>query len=331
MAARDAQHTNNAGIILERNVWIVMAITVLTVILRAIAKLRIRRVGANDAVMMLAVVWLLTCTVRAAALLTVAVNHGFGGNLDTLDTQSRKLALMYTSIQVAIVTISSAAARSSFILYLLAIVNTHRKSRTALWTALLLQLSVNAVSSILPFTICRDVCVLWDTTITTTCGDTSAALGFSYFASTLNTATDLFLTVLPTMLFWNLNLKLRVEISLIALLILAAVALVASIIKPTKVKDVADISNIRSDGGIGFPQWSYGENAILIITSSLPSLRSLILTPICRRSTHSPCRPYELSDRLGTNNGKHHVIRSTVGSQQQQELTADLKESDDHD
>jgi hypothetical protein len=38
-----------------------------------------------------------------------------------------------------------------------------------------------------------------------------------------NSATDLFLAIFPTVVFWNLNLKLRIKISLMVLLSLGIV------------------------------------------------------------------------------------------------------------
>ncbi len=120
--------------------------------------------------------------VIAAGLLSVAVHFGLGQDLDTLEMNDRKPALKYTAIQVPMFTLSSAAARSSFMLYLLAILTVNQKSRTALWVTLFFQISCNVVSAVLPLTICRDVRVLWDTTVTTTCGDATAVLRFTYFA-----------------------------------------------------------------------------------------------------------------------------------------------------
>ena len=79
--------------------------------------------------------------------------------------------------------------------------------------------------AVLPLSICRNVAALWDpkVAVTTTCGNMKAVIRFAYYSNTFNSATDLFLAVFPTVVFWNLNLKLRIKISLIGLLSLGIV------------------------------------------------------------------------------------------------------------
>lgn len=90
---------------------------------------------------------------------------------------------------------------------------------------MIIQFAGNTASAVLPLSICRDVAALWDPKVamTTTCGDLAAVIDFAYYSNTFNSATDLFLAVFPAVVFWNLNLKLRIKISLIVLLSLGIV------------------------------------------------------------------------------------------------------------
>lgn len=144
-------------------------------------------------------------------------------------------------------TFSTTIARCSFILYLLAILGNNKQYRYALWAVMLIQLGGNIASAVLPLSICRNVNILWDPTTITTCGDVTAVIKFAYYSNSLflsraicvwwfalltvsgaNSACDLFLAVFPTLIFWNLNLKLRVKIGLIALLSLGLVYVLLS-------------------------------------------------------------------------------------------------------
>lgn len=80
-------------------------------------------------------------------------------------------------------TISTGLARSSFILYILNIVGRKRTYKILLWVILVLQLSANIVSAVLPLSICKDARIVWDPTVKTTCGDQTAVVSFSYFSS----------------------------------------------------------------------------------------------------------------------------------------------------
>lgn len=168
------------------------------------------------------------------------MNHGFGKNLGTLPTHDTELVLKYIAIQVPIVTLSTTIARTSFIIYLVSVLGTNRYYQIALWTVMAIQLAGNITSAVLPLSICKNVNILWDPTVKTTCGDVAAVIKFAYFSNStsvltpktdllshlvpaFNSATDLFLAVFPTVIFWNLNLKLRIKISLMVLLSLGVV------------------------------------------------------------------------------------------------------------
>lgn len=143
--------------------------------------------------------------------------------MGSLPPHETSLVLKYIAIQIPIVTFSTTFARSAFILYLLAILGSNKRYQIALWAVLGVQLAGNIVSAVLPLSICRNVNVLWDASVKTSCGDLTAVIRFAYFSNTFNSATDLFLAVFPTLVFWNLNLKLRIKISLIVLLSLGVV------------------------------------------------------------------------------------------------------------
>lgn len=70
-------------------------------------------------------------------------------------------------------------------------------------------------------------------------------------------------------------------------------AMVASVIKTTKLKTLPSITNLGSSGGLELIRWGYIENTIIIITSSIPCIRPLIISSV--RKFSSVTRSYELS------------------------------------
>lgn len=71
--------------------------------------------------------------------------------------------------------------------------------------------------------------------------------------------------------------------------------MVASIIKTTKLNQVPSITNLGSTGGLELIRWGYVENAIIIITSSIPCIRPLIISSVRKISSGGFSRSYELS------------------------------------
>ncbi|KAJ5392775.1 hypothetical protein N7465_011749 [Penicillium sp. CMV-2018d] len=285
------------GPALEKGIWAAVAIAAVIVILRIVGKIKINRFGVDDGLMIFAEILAIVST----AFLTLSVKHGFGRNLDTIPPKDKQDVLKYIAIQVPIVTISTTIARSAFILYILPLLGTNKYYQAALWAVLVIQFGGNVASAVLPLSICRDVAALWDpkVAVTTTCGNMKAVIKYAYYSNTFNSATDLFLAVFPTVVFWNLNLKLRIKISLIGLLSLGIVAMIASIIKTTKLDSVPSITNTGAAGGIELIRWGYIENIIIIITSSIPCIRPLIISSVRKLSSGKYSRSYELSMPFG--------------------------------
>ncbi|KAJ5810743.1 uncharacterized protein N7503_002961 [Penicillium pulvis] len=292
--------SNDGGPALEKGVWAAVCIAAVIVILRIFAKFKIKRFNVDDVLMIIAEI----LAIVACVFLTLSVDHGFGAKLGDPFTHDTSLVLKYIAIQVPIVTLSTTIARSAFIIYLLGILGTNKHYQIALWTVLAIQLAGNIASAVLPLSICRNVNILWDPTVKTTCGDLVAVINFAYFSNTFNSATDLFLALFPTVVFWNLNLKLRIKISLIVLLSLGIVAMIASIIKTTKLDQVPSITNLGATGGLELIRWAYVENAIIIITSSIPCIRPLIISSVRKISSGGFSRSYELSRQTGPNKSR---------------------------
>ncbi|EEA22022.1 hypothetical protein TMatcc_008557 [Talaromyces marneffei ATCC 18224] len=286
---------SDVGTSLVRGVWAAMGIAVVIVSLRVFAKIKIHQFRVDDVLMIIAMI----LAIIATAFLTLSVHHGFGRNLQTMAEEGHisdvQAVLKYIAIQVPIVTVSTTLARCSFILYLLAILGNNKNYRYALWAVMIWQFAGNIVSAVLPLSICRNVNILWDWTTVTTCGNTTAVIQFAYYSNSANSACDLFLAVFPTLIFWNLNLKMRVKIGVILLLSLGLVAMIASIVKTTKLTSVPGVTNLGATGGLELFRWGYVENAIIIITSSVPCIRPLIMSSVRKFSSRGYSRSYELT------------------------------------
>ncbi|KAJ5482961.1 hypothetical protein N7539_006407 [Penicillium diatomitis] len=297
---------NGKGESLEKGIWAAVIISAVIVALRIFAKIKIKRFAADDILMIFAQILIIVST----AFLSLSVRHGFGINLSHLEAADREAVLKYIAIQIPLVTISTTTARTAFIIYLLAVLGTNKGYRIALWVLCVIQAAGNIASAVLPLSICKDARALWslEAAIHTTCGDVKAVINFAYYSNTFNSATDFFLAVFPAVVFWNLNLKLRIKVGLILLLSIGFVAMIASIIKTTKLDTLPSVTDIGVDGATELIRWGYVENSIIIITSSIPCIRPLIISSV--RKFSSVTRSYELSGpfsghRTGQNETHH--------------------------
>jgi hypothetical protein len=74
--------------------------------------------------------------------------------------------------------------------------------------------------------------------------------------------------------------------------------MIASIIKTTKLDQVPSLADRAATGAPELIRWGHIENAIIIITSSIPCLRPLIVSSVHKFSTAT--RSYELSGPCST-------------------------------
>lgn len=77
--------------------------------------------------------------------------------------------------------------------------------------------------------------------------------------------------------------------------------MIASIIKTTALDQVPSVTNIGASGGIDLVRWGYAENAIIIITSSVPCIRPLIMSSVRKLSSAAKSKSYELTSPFSRN------------------------------
>ncbi|KAL4734403.1 hypothetical protein BDV11DRAFT_174819 [Aspergillus similis] len=320
--------SHDPGFALARGMWAANAIAAVILILRVFAKIKLRQFRFDDILMVVA--WAMT--LAATVLLQKSVEHGFGTDLELLvGTPDLKVVLKTIAIEIPLVTISTGFARSAFALYIIAILGRKRKYQIPLWTVMLLQLAGNIVSGVLPLSICKNVRILWDATVKTHCGDSAAVIKFAYFSSAVNTASDFFLAVFPTVIFWNLNLRLRIKAGLIILMSLGILAMIASIIKTTKYNDIPGITNLGSTGGIELIRWGFAENLIIIITSSVPCIRPLLISSVRKISSAAKSRSYELSGPFTGSKSKGRGYTGRDGETGERDIDGDQDLPDETD
>jgi hypothetical protein len=101
-------------------------------------------------------------------------------------------------------------------------------------------------------------------------------------------------------------------------------AMVASIIKTTELDQVPSVTNIGASGGIALIRWGYAENAIIIITSSVPCIRPLVMSSVRKLSSVTKSKSYELTSPFSRNR-----VNSTVDVTGQSRRSERYVNSDD--
>ncbi|KAF5865999.1 hypothetical protein ETB97_001577 [Aspergillus alliaceus] len=283
--------------------WAFGGISVLVVALRVLAKIKIQRIMLDDVIMVFA----LCLGLIASALLTCAILYGYDqqtkDDMGMNATEARK----FGSLAIVFTVACAATARTAFVLYLAVILSRQKWHRIILIALMALELAVNAVSIILVFASCNPVHAVWDYSIDGDCLLDSIQIGYGTFLSIFNATVDLYLAVVPTYIFWHLNLRLPVKLSLICLMSLGLLAMGASI---GKIMQIPELQNDMLTGTSNLVRWAFIEAYVVIIVASLPCLRSLFLSGFRYKvSSKQRSRDYELTATVkGSRGGPSSLI-----------------------
>ncbi|KAL1968903.1 hypothetical protein VTN77DRAFT_1264 [Rasamsonia byssochlamydoides] len=254
-------------------IWVLFGITSVVMILRVFAQVKVlRKLGLDDGFMILA--WI--CQAINCALNAVSVCWGIGRHDIYLTPEQYVNAIKYGLLAIPWGALCAMFGRISFIVFLLVFVmSVSYVRKRLLWALIVIQVVFNIPPVIVTFVQCQPVSRVWDPFEPGSCWNPAVVEDFGYVQGAVNAATDLCLTVIGAALVASLNVWLCAKISLSVLLSLSIIAMVAAILKTIKIQD-AD----RPDLTYHFASWIHwylAENAIVIITASLPKMRPLFI------------------------------------------------------
>ncbi|CRG84247.1 dihydroxyacetone kinase [Talaromyces islandicus] len=273
MLAASAQGPgHNVGPHLLRDIWAFAGVSIVVVVLRIVAKIRIRKLGWDDLLMTFA----LCLSLVGSAILTVAVQHGYGRSVKTVSDAS--LVIMYDYLGQTFGICGGVMGRIAFIVLINGLLAARKQYRAILWALMAAQIIINVLFILIIFLQCPGhASAIWaDSDDSGDCWDLRVQTYYGYFEGSFNSATDLYLAAFSTWVFWHLNLKLQVKLGLIVLLGLGLFAMVASVIKTVQIHVLASASSDPTMATVNLERWLYIETYLVIITTSIPCIRPLI-------------------------------------------------------
>ncbi|KAJ5185396.1 hypothetical protein N7491_006736 [Penicillium cf. griseofulvum] len=283
---------------LLRDIWILTGISILIVVLRVIAKIRIRNIGWDDILMVSA----LCLTIVGSALITVGVRHGFCRHVWDLDTKAVvPKVIMFDYLTQTFGIAGGTLGRISFIVFIIGLLGTRKSHRVILWIIAGVQILTNLILIVILFIQCPGhASAIWTQNGEHKCWDFRIQAYYGYYQGSFNSATDLYLAVFSTYIFWSLNLKLRIKLGLVTLLGLGIFAMAASVIKVVQSQVLAHAANDPTVATVNYDRWLYIEAYLVIITASIPCIRALSRS-VRGRTAGTGRSTYELSSPFGGN------------------------------
>lgn len=263
----------NRGDSLVKIHWGFAGVSFIVLGLRLVAGICIlRRIHLADYLMAMA----FACAIVQGVIFTEAYHWGMGRHFYYLNDNERIQSVKFLFYLQGWGIASTMFGRISFCCFLLKFVSTCHLRRLLLWFFIWSQAVIGPLTIILIYVQCgTHLNSLWDHSNDEKCWSPNVQRDFGFFQSGMNSLTDLYLTVLPAMILWDLSLQRARKLALVAVLSLSVFALVASLIKCYLIKELGARNDITWNI-IVFQVWSTIEIFLVILCASIPHLNPLL-------------------------------------------------------
>ncbi|KAI2466166.1 hypothetical protein F4781DRAFT_363969 [Annulohypoxylon bovei var. microspora] len=208
-----------------------------------------------------------------------SVYLGLGTHKDNLTEAQEKEARKFLAMWLPIYAACLVLVKGSICITMLRLTQTMRYTRYAIYVLLGLSVSAFVISVTGSASSCRPFSANWDLRIITegrgSCSPTSAVLGISYTSTAITIATDIACAILPAVLLWKTQLKLKVKLSVGMLLSFGSLASVCTMIRTPYIRYYMDDDLIYWLANLVL--WSNIENAVGLVAGSVPVLQRIIM------------------------------------------------------
>ncbi|KAL1962582.1 hypothetical protein VTN77DRAFT_9375 [Rasamsonia byssochlamydoides] len=272
--------------------WVLTGASTVTVIFRFIARAQKAVMGWDDVFMLVA----LLCFYGWSICLTILSAKGGERHIQDVvalgpDVVAEVQLLNWTSQVFGIFGVG--AGKVSVSALLLAILrNTWRAWQVIyLWIVCIgLVLCVSTSCSILTFAQCRPAAALWDARIKGECIDPKIMADFGTFTGAYNTFVDASLALIPSTIFWSLQMSTQEKAQLS---IVFALNILTSICSGIKTSYLSQLANRKDFTWATYDifVWVTAEFFLIIFCGTLPTLKP-ILNFVRRHLLRLPSRKY---------------------------------------
>ncbi|KAF4556658.1 Sucrase/ferredoxin-like protein 2 [Elsinoe fawcettii] len=251
-----------------RGTCILPILGTLLVALRLVTANRKAREVRWDAVWIgIGIVWAIASYITFA----YSVSIGIGNHVRALTYSQIFEALRWTWVSIFVGLVAGIFAKLAIIALLLGVQpHSATKTRTMLWGLGILLAATNVTQIILTLNKCKPLAKLWNPTIEGVCPLVNVSAQFSYYQGGIHAFADIFLSLFPITIVWNLQASKKVKIGFCALMASGSIPSVAVITRTTLLKKLSTSKDITYDFG-HFMLWATLELWTVVIINKMPT------------------------------------------------------------
>ncbi|KAI1459611.1 hypothetical protein F4805DRAFT_47782 [Annulohypoxylon moriforme] len=210
--------------------------------------------------------------------------------MDLTESQERE-ARKFLAVWLPLYAACLVLVKGSICITMLRLTQTMKYTRWSIYLLLWLCICAFIISIVGSASSCRPFAANWDLRLITegkgSCSPVSAVLGISYTSTAITIATDIGCAILPGVILWKTQLKLKVKLSVGLLLSFGSFASVCTMIRAPYVKYYMDDDLIYWLANLVL--WSNIENGVGLIAGSIPVLQKIIMRRF--KKEHSSSTP----------------------------------------
>ncbi|KAF3010835.1 hypothetical protein E8E13_008777 [Curvularia kusanoi] len=274
---QDARSVPDRGPALITMMWTLTTISLFTVVLRFVFRVRKRQMGLDDIFM--GITWV--CFVGWSVVLTLYANRGGCQHIwdvqkRGMDNLTKAILLNWTSQIFGIVGVATGKISISALLLHIMRDTGWTWQRIYLWVITIIITSFVAIScSLLTFMQCSPPNRLWDPRIEGSCIDPKVMAGYGIFTGSFFTFADASLALIPLTIFWKLRIS---RLQRIQLCIVFGLNILTSICSGIKTKYLAELGNRTDQTWATYDifAWVTAELFLLVVCGTVPTLYPLL-------------------------------------------------------
>ncbi|KAJ5692602.1 hypothetical protein N7462_002025, partial [Penicillium macrosclerotiorum] len=234
-----------------------------------------KSLGLDDMIICLAWSLLLIYT----ALITKAVQLGVvGRHVSTIEnTENISPALKLVYISFVVVIFGCVFSKTSFAFTLMRIV-TRAWMKALLWFIIISMNAIMWLCGICYLAQCKPAAALWNSELLATakCWPTSVFETIALVAGSYSGCMDFILALLPWVVLWKLEMKMREKVGIALAMSMGIFAAVTAFIKTSKLVNVSQVQDFTWFCST-IIIWASAETGLTIFAASIPSLRILFI------------------------------------------------------
>ncbi|CAD6592884.1 MAG: hypothetical protein ASARMPRED_006774 [Alectoria sarmentosa] len=265
---------SSAGTVLVAVSWTFFVVALVVVALRFYADIFIIHLVRTDSYL----TFLTFLLVIVSQVFTqISVHHGMGTHIDAMTPNAIVLALKYCWVAQPFQLLALAVGKIAAVTYL-ATIHGPRNANIKLaflWIVGLVQLFSCFIVLGFIYSQCSPMSKLWDIEIPGTCNGRRRNVYMAYLDGSLSAFSNLCISLYPTLIFWNLQMKMGKKVALCLLFGTGVIAAVCAVFKTTKVSTLGRTNDITYDM-TGLMIWTAVEQYTVLLAGSVPPLRPAI-------------------------------------------------------